>query len=674
MAQPCTNSNAALYQPLQNPRSIRLLILLPGKFGDTIQCCLFPFELSKAIPYEALSYCWGVSKPSVSIVCNGQPFEVRPNLGAALQRLRYSNIGASPRIWLARALWIDAVCINQVDLGERSQQVSFMADIYRQARKTLIWLGEDDSCATSAFSIIHKVAPVALAALLGRMAPVRKESAASVTEALSTTTSTGQDSEPVDHDVKPTRLQRLMSGEEVYYHDFLPSRDHSDWLALLELLKNSYFTRVWIIQEIFLASEAIILIGRCSLSWGMFGRSIVWLRNNGYFAIFRTLSLAREVSKLYNRGVPGLSLGLHVLLTVHGACEATDPRDKIYALLGLMSEKERNVPELQPDYEKPVVDIYISVARYLLVTKSDSIVKSRQGTVDVLVSRQFPVLNDRKLEYLTSEEIEAESCRNGFPSWVPLWNRRKQSVHCFYECPAAASWKTGGRVPVDILHASDSRHLIVRGIRCQTITSVLYGGDTQKPFERLHLIERLAAENNMDKEWTSGLFYSSNLWRFKNIWSELSTPLNNQCVDRYGGLGFLWKAFISCVGMGYIYDPLWKSKMEKLQKVPLPEDGDLDGVGHVNDERFWSNIVEGYCDPDRKFFVTREGYIGMADWAIQEGDEVCLLYSGHALYVVRKEGDHFLFLGDCYVPGLMDGEILSMRESGKVKDEWIELW
>jgi hypothetical protein len=125
--------------------------------------------------------------------------------------------------------------------------------------------------------------------------------------------------------------------------------------------------------------------------------------------------------------------------------------------------------------------------------------------------------------------------------------------------------------------------------------------------------------------------------------------------------------------MGYIYDPLWSRKMEKLQKVPLPEDGDLDGMDDMKDVRFWLNIVAGFCDPDRKFFVTREGYIGMADWAIQEGDEVCLLYSGQALYVVRKEGDHFLFLGDCYVPGLMDGEILSMRESGKVKDEWIEL-
>lgn len=196
-----------------------------------------------------------------------------------------------------------------MDLGERSQQVSFMADIYTQARKTLIWLGEDDGCAASAFSIIHKVAPVALAGFVERTAPVYKESAVSVTEALSTTTPTGQDSEPANHDVQPTRHQRLIAGEIVPYDDFLPGRDHSDWLALLELLKNPYFTRVWIIQEIFLAREAMILMGRHTLSWEMFGRSIMWLIDNGYFTILRSsrsVSLAGQVSRLYNRGVTGL--------------------------------------------------------------------------------------------------------------------------------------------------------------------------------------------------------------------------------------------------------------------------------------------------------------------------------------------------------------------------------
>ena len=180
----------------------------------------------------------------------------------------------------------------------------------------------------------------------------------------------------------------------------------------------------------------------------------------------------------------------------------------------------------------------------------------------------------------------------------------------------------------------------------------------------------------MSEEDRSHLFDSLRLARFKYIWSKLSASLNSRCVGRYNGLDLLCKAFVSCVGMGYFYGTLWNGKIERLQKLPLPEDGNVDVKKLLRSDLvdgLWLDLVRGFKDHDRKFFVNSEGYIGMADWEIQVGDEVCLLYSGKALYVVRKEGDYFLFLGDCYVPGLMDGEILSMQDAGKVKDEWIEL-
>lgn len=50
--------------------------------------------------------------------------------------------------WLRRS-WNDTVCINQADIQERSNQVAMMSDMYKNARKTLVWLGEDESCDTS---------------------------------------------------------------------------------------------------------------------------------------------------------------------------------------------------------------------------------------------------------------------------------------------------------------------------------------------------------------------------------------------------------------------------------------------------------------------------------------------------------------------------------------------
>ncbi|KAH8883497.1 heterokaryon incompatibility, partial [Thozetella sp. PMI_491] len=86
--------------------------------------------------YEALSYVWGPPNFSESISCHGVACKVTPNLLAALRRLRYTNKD--------RTLWVDAICIRQSDIDERIQQVSRMGDIYSQASRVLVWLGDED--------------------------------------------------------------------------------------------------------------------------------------------------------------------------------------------------------------------------------------------------------------------------------------------------------------------------------------------------------------------------------------------------------------------------------------------------------------------------------------------------------------------------------------------------
>ena len=82
--------------------------------------------------YECLSYTWGDEPADKHITINGQQFLVRKNLFNALRHLRQKT---------PRALWIDAICINQEDVEERSKQVSLMAFIYRRAARTVVWLG-----------------------------------------------------------------------------------------------------------------------------------------------------------------------------------------------------------------------------------------------------------------------------------------------------------------------------------------------------------------------------------------------------------------------------------------------------------------------------------------------------------------------------------------------------
>jgi len=62
---------------------------------------------------------------------------------------------------VARVVWIDAICINQDDLDERSSQLQIMGDIYSQAQDVVIWLGDDDGSLPITIPLLQKVAKYA---------------------------------------------------------------------------------------------------------------------------------------------------------------------------------------------------------------------------------------------------------------------------------------------------------------------------------------------------------------------------------------------------------------------------------------------------------------------------------------------------------------------------------
>jgi hypothetical protein len=124
------------------PRSIRLLTLHPADYADPIECTIGSAELEAVKDqYDALSYSWGMDPDGSPgrehlILLNDTPIPITQNLFEGLQRIRVPN--RSIRIW------IDAICINQNDNAERSEQVAKMAEIYRGARTVLVWLGEGE--------------------------------------------------------------------------------------------------------------------------------------------------------------------------------------------------------------------------------------------------------------------------------------------------------------------------------------------------------------------------------------------------------------------------------------------------------------------------------------------------------------------------------------------------
>jgi hypothetical protein len=123
-----------VYQPLLHEDSLRLLILEPATMGERIRCHLEHSRLSLNPQYNAISYAWGESLTEHTISLDDSTFEIRRNLYNALQQFRDER--------RPRALWADAICLNQTDIAERNHQVKLMRRIYEKSAITLIWLGE----------------------------------------------------------------------------------------------------------------------------------------------------------------------------------------------------------------------------------------------------------------------------------------------------------------------------------------------------------------------------------------------------------------------------------------------------------------------------------------------------------------------------------------------------
>jgi hypothetical protein len=124
-------------RPIAAGRNFRVLLLQPDpEFDSPIRCNLREIPLNRAHshPYEALSYVWGYTPGDTEVICDGKVILVSRNCCNALRHLRLMT--------RERSLWVDSLCINQQSIPEKNQQVKLMGDIYKNAERVLIWLGE----------------------------------------------------------------------------------------------------------------------------------------------------------------------------------------------------------------------------------------------------------------------------------------------------------------------------------------------------------------------------------------------------------------------------------------------------------------------------------------------------------------------------------------------------
>ncbi|RMZ47749.1 hypothetical protein AFCA_000509 [Aspergillus flavus] len=283
-----------LYSPLPEGY-IRLLRLLPHQDKHApIQCQLFDYPLHSYVigthRYEALSYVWGSPEKPYSIFLDDGCLSVTTNLYAALLHLRDR--------FIERVIWIDAVCINQTDLDERGSQVQFMAEIFAKASCVIVWLEEE---ATS----IH---------------------------------------DDKTSDEGGRALEVIQKAAEGYCRTGMNEKK-----AVLTFLERSWFRRVWVLQEIAAARHILIACHSAEIDGHAFASGLTALKTlivdaNMRDQIGMAVFLIKNATLRHKRVIAGPDkLSLHIrsladLTTMYNNHEATDCRDKVYALLGMSSD------------------------------------------------------------------------------------------------------------------------------------------------------------------------------------------------------------------------------------------------------------------------------------------------------------------------------------------------
>ncbi|OHE94782.1 HET domain-containing protein [Colletotrichum orchidophilum] len=314
------------YEPLDlTGQSFRLLMLHPGSTSQ-ISCDIFQasLDLDVIIPYEALSYAWGSTELSASITANGETLCITNNLFTALKDLRDD--------FLSRVMWIDAICIDQNNIAERGHQVGQMASIYRKAEQVVIWLGPSTFERKLLLECLRKL----------QQGWKRQKSHADLTWAQK----------------NGSAIRHSSDLDQAVFADVQRN-------ALVSLLDEPWFTRIWVLQEVSNARAASIYCGRWSIqasTLNIAAKVIGVAPDDGCQAV---LDLFPDS---FTRRSPRKNM-LSVLLQRFRKSKASDPRDMVYALLAIASDVSQSDSGslLLPDYFKTEEQLVQDLKKYLFL-------------------------------------------------------------------------------------------------------------------------------------------------------------------------------------------------------------------------------------------------------------------------------------------------------------------
>ncbi|EKG20898.1 Heterokaryon incompatibility [Macrophomina phaseolina MS6] len=559
---------------------IRLLrLFLANGRSDQLCCTVITARRTQAPAYEALSYEWGSTERPKSIIMNGSRVQIGRNLWDALHAIVSDAKECAPM------LWVDALCIDQFNNIEKFQQVAQMGPIYREARRVNCWIGNADSDSDAAITFLKSAAR-----FLDSLDPWR-----------------------TDLNQQCISLAEWIVGNGNFHlvdavHDLLIGR--------------SYWGRMWIRQEIILAKDVAIYCGSEKMHWSesiqvctvfrkMLGIPGMQQRMSA-FTRFRGFERSR-VDVGYQKD------GMWLLKELGSSRPSfsTDPRDKVFGLLGMFQQRPpSDAYRLQPNYGLNFSEVCLEVFRYCVFAESGT--PRGEQCLNILCSSR-PALSNA-----------------AFPSWLADWSAHKtpKPIHTVSTWALPGYARASNDEPAKAKLSPDGRRLKCKGLRIGRVRDV---GRSEKRMKR-------GALASMVKNW-----------------AKIARNHDERKPDsqRFTPILFLRTARTP--------SPLVREQITQL----------LSGSEGSDSFEICYELLKRLAMLSRSsevFAISEVGEYLLVPAEARSGDILAVFYGCDGPVLLReRQGSGYTFVGGCYIEGSMYGEAVERQRSGIYRSHTFEL-
>ncbi|KAK4451054.1 heterokaryon incompatibility protein-domain-containing protein [Podospora aff. communis PSN243] len=597
------------YTPLKGDGQRFRLVALSAAHRSScqVQCNIVTYELNDHPPYEALSYCWGGLTNQKTIMCGGYALGVTENLYLALQHLRPQHGD---------------------DLLERSNQVGIMYHIYQSAQRTVVWLGHEyqksdviqpffERAAASPSLPIHRFQGVRRSVFY--RSSIDESSSTPFFNTLSTIISIA-----IKRHLEPT--------------DYDPSDD--EYEAVVQLLARPWFSRSWVVQEVCAARDVTFYFGDACIDLSDFLTGLRITLSCEFYPFNGDSPGFNLIQEAASTGTASVRRDLLDELQARRELQATDPRDKVYAFLGLLGDgTSTQTPRVRP------------------------ITPSLQG-IATAMSPKHVFLNDKILTWVPDWSAPDQTT-----SPVPEWMQVPWDYHfpAFRPAGAATTFYNPAFTKEGVL--------ILEGYIEDTIADLT----DEFPLPEASAHDKAAA-GDAPFTWAG---------QVRIIWS--ATMENGLHAERWLGfekLAFsagsyptgedISEVYIAVITTGAALDDAeemqrrlrgWRKSLRwprmlgylkwcGIHKVPIlrsvyvlalslaRSDYDCGPSGHG-----FETLVAG-----RRLARTRKGYLALVHKRCEVGDGIALCRGARFPLLLRPKGTRWQLVGSAYVHGYMQGE------------------